>query len=65
MVAIVFAILVWIIPNRAAGMAGRGAALALTGEHIVASGMAGVQGAQFAARAGAEVVRGVSQMVKA
>ena len=64
-VAVLFAILVWIIPNRAAGMAGRGAALALTGEHIVASGMAGVQGAQFAARAATEVVRGVSQMVRA
>ena len=64
-VAVLFAILVWVIPNRAAGMAGRGAALALTGEHIVSSGMAGFQGAQFAARAGAEVVRGVSQMVKA
>jgi P-type conjugative transfer protein TrbL len=64
-VAILFAILVWIIPNRAAGMAGRGAALALTGEHIVSSGMAGFQGAQFAGRAGAEVIRGVSQMVKA
>jgi P-type conjugative transfer protein TrbL len=64
-VAVLFAILVWIIPNRAAGMAGRGAALALTGEHIVSSGMAGVQGAQFAARAATEVVRGVSQMVRA
>ena len=64
-VAVVFAILVWVIPNRAAGMAGRGAALALTGEHIVSSGIAGVQGAQFAARAATEVVRGVSQMVRA
>jgi type IV secretion system protein TrbL len=63
-VAVVFAILVWIIPNRAAGMAGRGAALALTGEHIVSSGIAGIQGAQFAARAATEVVRGVSQMVR-
>ena len=63
-VAVLFAILVWIIPNRAAGMAGRGAALALTGEQIVASGMAGVQGAQFAARAAMEVVRGVSPMVR-
>jgi hypothetical protein len=64
-VAVLFAILVWIIPNRAAGMAGRGAALALTGEHIVSSGIAGVQGAQFAARAATEVVRGASQMVRA
>jgi hypothetical protein len=64
-VAILFAILVWVIPNRAAGMAGRGAALALTGEHIVSSGMAGIQGAQFAARAATEVVRGASQMVRA
>jgi P-type conjugative transfer protein TrbL len=64
-VAIVFAILVWVIPNRAAGMAGRGAALALTGEHIVSSGIAGFQGAQFAARAATEVVRGASQMVRA
>jgi P-type conjugative transfer protein TrbL len=63
-VAVVFALLVWVIPNRAAGMAGRGAALALTGEHIVSSGMAGFQGAQFAARAATEVVRGVSQMVR-
>jgi hypothetical protein len=59
-----FAVLVWLVPNRAAGMAGRGAALALTGEHIVSTGMAGFQGAQFAARAGAEAVRGVSQMVR-
>jgi P-type conjugative transfer protein TrbL len=64
-VAVLFALLVWIIPNRAAGMAGRGAALALTGEHIVSSGIAGVQGAQFAARAATEVVRGASQMVRA
>jgi P-type conjugative transfer protein TrbL len=64
-VAVLFAILVWIIPNRAAGMAGRGAALALTGEHIVSSGIAGFQGAQFAARAATEVVRGASQMVRA
>jgi P-type conjugative transfer protein TrbL len=64
-VAVLFAILVWIIPNRAAGMAGRGAALALTGEHIVSTGMAGVQGAQFAARAATEAVRGASQMVRA
>jgi P-type conjugative transfer protein TrbL len=64
-VAVLFAVLVWIIPNRAAGMAGRGAALALTGEHIVSSGIAGVQGAQFAARAATEVVRGASQMVRA
>jgi P-type conjugative transfer protein TrbL len=64
-VAVVFAILVWIIPNRAAGMAGRGAALALTGEHIVSSGMAGFQGAQFAARAVQETVRGASQLVRA
>jgi type IV secretory pathway TrbL component len=63
-VAMLFAILVWIVPNRAAGMAGRGAALALTGEQIVSSGMAGMQGAQFAARAAMEVSRGVSQMVR-
>ena len=63
-VAVLFAILVWIIPNRAAGMAGRGAALALTGEHIVSTGIAGVQGAQFAARAATEAVRGASQMVR-
>jgi hypothetical protein len=63
-VAVVFAILVWVIPNRAAGMAGRGAALALTGQQIATSGMAGVQGAQFAAAAMMEIRRGVSQMVK-
>lgn len=63
-VAVVFAILVWIIPNRAAGMAGRGAALALTGQQIASSGMAGVQGAQFAAAAMMEIRRGVSQMVR-
>jgi P-type conjugative transfer protein TrbL len=63
-VAVLFAVLVWLIPNRAAGMAGRGAALALTGEHVVSTGVAGFQGAQFAARASAEVVRGVSQMVR-
>lgn len=64
-VAGVFGVLTWVIPNRAAGMAGRGAALALTGEHIVSSGMAGIQGAQFAARAAMEVRQGVSQMLKA
>jgi type IV secretory pathway TrbL component len=63
-VACVFAILVWVIPNRAAGMAGRGAALALTGQQIAASGMAGFQGAQFAAAAMMEIRRGVSQMVR-
>jgi hypothetical protein len=63
-VAGVFAILVWVIPNRAAGMAGRGAALALTGQQIATSGMAGVQGAQFAAAAMMEIRRGVSQMVR-
>ena len=63
-VAVMFAILVWIIPNRTAGMAGRGAALALTGQQIASSGMAGVQGAQFAAAAMMEIRRGVSQMVR-
>jgi P-type conjugative transfer protein TrbL len=63
-VAAAFAVLVWVLPNRAAGMAGRGAALALTGQQIASSGMAGVQGAQFAAAAMMEIRRGVSQMVR-
>jgi len=39
-------------------------ALALTGQQIASSGMAGVQGAQFAAAAMMEIRRGVSQMVR-
>jgi type IV secretory pathway TrbL component len=41
--AIVFAALAWVLPGRAAGMAGRGVALGLGADHVVAGGLMGVR----------------------
>lgn len=61
--AIVFAILAWVIPNRAASIGGRGMALALGGDVLLHGGVAGVSGARYAVASGQAVVRGVSHML--
>lgn len=58
--AILFAILAWVIPNRAAGIAGRGVSLALTGSTLIAS----ASGAGRFVAAGVGAVRGVSRLVQ-
>jgi type IV secretory pathway TrbL component len=58
-VSVVFAILAWVIPGRAAWMVGRG--LGLTGAPIVG---AAVGTARFSLLAGGSVVRGASRMLR-
>jgi type IV secretion system protein TrbL len=60
--AFVFAVLAWVVPNRAAGIGGRGMALALTGEHLVSGGVAGVAGVRYLRQIGGGAIRGVSQL---
>jgi type IV secretion system protein TrbL len=63
-VAIVFAVLAWVLPSRAASIGGRGMALALGGDALVIhGGMVGVSAARYAAAAGQTVIRGVSEML--
>jgi type IV secretion system protein TrbL len=57
--AVIFAALAWVVPSRAAGMGGRGMALALGGEHFVAGGFMGIRAVnQLAGGA----IRGVSRL---
>jgi len=60
-VALIFAILAWVVPNRAASIGGRG--MALGSDVLVGGGMAGVAGARYAYHPGQAVIRGVSQML--
>jgi type IV secretory pathway TrbL component len=62
-VALIFAVLSWVVPNRAASIGGRGMALALGSDVLVSGGMAGVAGARYAYHSGQAVIRGVSQML--
>jgi type IV secretion system protein TrbL len=61
--AVVFLGLAWVLPSRAASIGGRGMALALGGDIIVHTGLAGLAGARYVYHAGHAVVRGVSQLV--
>ena len=62
--AVVFATLAWVLPSRAASIGGRGMALAIGGETLVAGGMAGMGMASYASHAGSGAIRGVSQMLR-
>jgi type IV secretory pathway TrbL component len=62
--ALVFAILTWVLPSRAAAIGGRGMALAISGDSLVTGGMAGVSMARYAWHAGAGAIRGASQMLQ-
>jgi type IV secretion system protein TrbL len=57
--AVMFAVLAWVVPSRAAGIGGRGMALALGGEHFIAGGLMGVRAAQQLAGG---AIRGVSRL---
>ena len=59
-VAILFAIVVWVVPRRAAGLVGSG--LALTGQDVVAGAMTGVRGAMVVVHG---VQRATSTMLRA
>ena len=59
-VSIFFAILVWVVPRRAAGLVGSG--LALTGNDVVAGAMTGVRGAMVVVHG---VQRATSTMLQA
>ena len=56
----IFAVFAWVIPGRAATIAGRGVSLALHGGTIVAGAASGVRGALLARAA----IRGVSQLLR-
>jgi type IV secretion system protein TrbL len=58
--SVIFAILAWVVPARAAAIAGRGVSLALHAGTMTA----GVGSSVRFAMAGSEVVRGVSSMVR-
>jgi type IV secretion system protein TrbL len=60
--AFVFAVLAWVVPNHAASIGGRGMALALTGEHLVSGGMAGISGVRYLSQIGGGAIRGVSKL---
>jgi type IV secretory pathway TrbL component len=66
--AALFAALAWVIPNRAAGLAGRGMALALGADAMVAAGLSGYGYGRAAVGAGARslggAVRGTSQLLQ-
>jgi type IV secretory pathway TrbL component len=68
-VAFVFAVLAWVLPNRAATLAGRGMALALSGTDLVGGGMAawsaGGATVAYGTRAVQAVAQGGSQMLQA
>jgi type IV secretion system protein TrbL len=58
--SLIFAVLAWVVPNRAAGIGGRGMALALTGESFVAGG---VLGYRYLTQLTGGAVRGVSRLL--
>ena len=63
----IFALLAWIIPNRAAQVAGRGASLGLTGGLLLptSGGRAMAAGGRALLTAGGHAVAGVSRMIQA
>jgi hypothetical protein len=66
--AFLFAALAWVLPNRAAGLVGRGMALALGADAVVAAGLSGYGYGRAAMSAGAQsvgrAVRGTSQLLQ-
>jgi P-type conjugative transfer protein TrbL len=60
--ALFFAVLAWVVPNRAAGFAGRGMALALTGEHVMGGSMTAMAGIRASARLAGGAIRGTSRL---
>ena len=58
--SLVFAILAWLIPGRAASIAGRGVSLALHGGAIVAAAAGGLRGVVLVQAA----IRGMSTLVR-
>jgi type IV secretory pathway TrbL component len=67
-VAFIFAVLSWVLPNRAAAIGGRGMALALGGDALVGGAMFGWSAAgatvHYARAAGSGVARGTSELVQ-
>jgi type IV secretion system protein TrbL len=62
--ALVFMVLSWVLPNRAAAIGGRGMALALSGEALVGGAMAGWSAAGATVRYTTAVVRGTSELMQ-
>ena len=58
--SVIFAIFAWVIPGRAATIAGRGVSLALHGGTLIAGAASGVRGVLLVSAA----IRGVSQLVR-
>jgi type IV secretion system protein TrbL len=61
-VSLIFAVVAWVVPARAAGIGGRGMAIALSGEHLVSGGMAGLAGARTAWGLAGEAIHGRSRL---
>jgi type IV secretory pathway TrbL component len=64
LVAFVFTVLAWVLPNRAAAMAGRGMALALGGDALVGGAMAGLSAVGGSVSYGRAAIQGTSQLVQ-
>jgi len=62
MAAVMFAIVSWVVPNRAAGLAGRG--LSLSGATIAAAAATGARWGMTGATLGGQAIRGVSQLLR-
>jgi P-type conjugative transfer protein TrbL len=58
--SLVFAILAWVVPGRAAAIAGRGVSLALHGGAIIAAASGGLRGVVLAQAA----IRGISSLIR-
>jgi type IV secretion system protein TrbL len=63
-VAFVFAVLAWVLPNRAAAIGGRGMALALSGDALVGGAMFGWSAAGATVHYTTAAVRGTSELVQ-
>ena len=63
--AVVFAILSWVLPSRAAAIAGRGVSLGLTGSDVVAGAATGARFATLGVRLPLAAFRTVSPLLKA
>jgi type IV secretory pathway TrbL component len=64
LVAFVFTVLAWVLPNRAATLAGRGMALALSGDALVGGAMAGWAAAGATVSYTSAAIRGSSALVQ-
>jgi type IV secretory pathway TrbL component len=64
LVAFVFMVLAWVLPNRAAAMAGRGMALALSGDALVGGAMTGWSAAGATVSYASAAIRGSSALVQ-